>query len=130
MSGITGELTAQRIFDHVAAHLLKQGHAAMRKSSKVCQYLTCDGEQCAVGCLFSSGEYKADMEHMSVHELAREGKLPFRFLSYLYLLTQLQAAHDKTLAKIGMPAWVRGMNEIACSRGLSAEVLEVNGDRL
>lgn len=132
MSGITGELSEQRIFDYVAAHLLEQGHAATGKTlagSEFCRYLTPEGDKCAIGCLFLPGEYMEDMEGKAVDVLARAGKLPDRFLPYLPLLTRLQDEHDVTLVGRGiMSSWVKGMLKLARSEGLSADVLNCKGE--
>lgn len=126
MSGITGELSEQRIFDYVAAHLLKQGHAAMGTSSKgMCRYLTQDGSKCAVGCLLAEEEYDEIKEGKTVKDLARDGTLPIRFVPYLHLLSHLQHRHDYDLATKGVSAWVENMVILARSEGLSAEVLNV-----
>lgn len=132
MSGITGELTEQRIFDHVATHLLKQGHAAMGEDSRgigqVCRYLTEEGDKCAIGCLFTEEEYSKSMEGMSVAVLAEVHKLPGRLKPYIPLLIWLQEEHDAVLADHGVIAWVEGMVRIAQDKGLSVDVLNCKGE--
>lgn len=128
MSGITGELSEQRIFDYVATHLLKQGHAAMGEDGE-CQYFTPEGDKCAVGCLLTEEEYNKGMENTPVCTLAAKGELPARFLPYLLLLSRLQNTHDFTLAEDRMSAWVEDMVRLARFEGLSADVLNCKGEQ-
>lgn len=56
-------MTRQEIFDHVKAHLLKQGKKAFLPGSKTkCAYRSPDGKKCAGGCLIPDELYHPAME--------------------------------------------------------------------
>ena len=76
--------TIQEVFDHVAAHLIKQGKQSLTDKKEGysysgiygCAYRGVNGTSCAVGCLIPDDEYKVVIEGVSVIELLGEKSVP------------------------------------------------------
>lgn len=110
-------MTAQEIFDTVAAHLLKQDCKSLGKNGG-CAYRGKDGTMCAVGCLISGAEYDRKMEGFNAAHLYDKGLLPDGLGVHLSLLEALQIVHDE----IDPVVWRRELIELAGRHGLSPEV--------
>ena len=94
----------QSVFDRVLAHCRNQKVAAWNETKKRCEYLTDDGKKCAVGCLLTRKDYSKLFEGKSVRQ---ESDLPLERLlkskGYdLYLLEELQRAHDSGMPRQGL----------------------------
>lgn len=106
-------MTAQEIFDKVGSHLVKQGHRSIADNGLDCRYLASNGDMCAVGCLFTPGMYKKDMEGLPVSELIAEKHMPEYFEDNFDLLVQLQNAHDTSSVWKTPESLVKELNHIA-----------------
>lgn len=91
---MTETLTAQEIFDTVAAHL--RGMPQRSSKGVSCLYRGPNGLKCAVGCLITDEEYKEEMDYgsSSVARLLTQGLLPERLVPHVNLLSHLQHVHD------------------------------------
>ena len=97
-------MTAQEIFDKVAAHLLTQ-----RKPSLLCgigcAYRGEGGLKCAAGCLIPDEEYSPEMEGRNWHTLASRDSVyrgVAEKIGHVPLVVALQLVHD------GVDNWERG----------------------
>lgn len=88
---LTENLTAQRIFDHVAVQLALQGAPSMIGVS--CAYRGAGGTKCGVGFLLDDDEV-GGCNRISVGRMCQSALLPERLVPYLALLMDLQDAHD------------------------------------
>lgn len=84
-----GEYTAQKVFDKVAEHLIKQGKKSISKG--MCMYRSPDGSKCAAGFLISDEEYRPNMENKPYQDII-EGYNYSR--KHLRLISDLQLLHD------------------------------------
>ena len=93
----------QAIYDHVAAHLLRQGRPAIdedEKGSVKCCYRSPDGDRCAIGALIPDARYKRVLEGIwGPGVLAGLGLLPWDEAEdysapRTCLLEALQRLHD------------------------------------
>lgn len=92
-------MTAQEIFDKVAAHLLQQGKRSMLLTDEyepVCAYRGEGGRMCAVGCLIKDENYTKELEghgigSIQVLEALEASGVVF---SHELLLRELQIMHD------------------------------------
>lgn len=94
--------TDQQIFDHITAHLLKQGRRATSPAAGYyCRYRTEDGLKCAVGALIPDDRYDPGMEGHLVSELVPNFLLDIiqtpQLGTTIDLLRQLQQIHDRAI---------------------------------
>lgn len=97
-------MTAQEVFDHVVAHLRKQGCRAT--DGVVCRYRGNSGTACAAGCLMRDDEYSPVFENTRIDallletasishvSLATPAPLKTRLAPHQYLVQDLQSCHD------------------------------------
>ena len=105
--------TLQQIFDHVIAHLLKQGEKSANVTGTQCAYSGCNGTSCAVGCLISDeayDKYGKDIEGSTVNAIRKyEPEVREEILSDIdleiprvwFLLEELQFTHDFARPNVG-----------------------------
>lgn len=110
----------QEVFNTVALHLIKQGHASLDgtlvHNKPVCAYRsTQDGSSCAIGCLIPDDLYHAGIEGKSATSQTLMEVLDQIFDgSYdVELLVDLQRAHDQQLACENAHSWARRMKGLA-----------------
>jgi hypothetical protein len=120
------QLTNQQVFNRVAAHLLKQGRAAINNDG-LCRYRALDGEQCAFGCIIPDELYDPIIEGRPATHLLQE-KLFREQLGLINvdtrLIDKLQLAHDRTLRRYSIKEWREHMRGIAVIWSLSDEILD------
>lgn len=87
------QLTEQQVFDHVVAHLRKQGKRSMlpKASEDTCAYRGSDGLKCAAGCLIADDEYNPRLEGYSWSGLVGMQLVPE---AHQNLIARLQRIHD------------------------------------
>jgi len=130
----------QAIYDHVAAHLLRQGRPALAPSSEqedliargetICRYHGARGTRCAIGCLIPNGRYSDEMEgRWGPAVLADLGILPRAEIDEydvskaprVRLLSALQMLHDDAAAWPDdqiVARWEKGLADLAREFGL------------
>ena len=94
----------QSVFDRVLAHCRKQKVAAWNQEEARYEYRTADGKKCAVGCLIGTRDYDRHFEGQSVHpdfDRPLERLLTAKGFD-LYLLEELQRAHDSGMPRQGI----------------------------
>ena len=123
-------MTQQKIFDKVAAGLLKQGKPAFADH---CHYKTKTGERCAIGMLLTEKQLawakNINGGIQSLIEKSKEDnvKLP-TFISsgeYLDFLIDLQCAHDGPCCNSSRSwklLWINRMKGIASDYELDASI--------
>lgn len=104
--------TEQEVFDHVAAHLLRQGRKSMEAATTVCRYKL-GALMCAAGCLLEPGQYHPSMEGVLWSNLAHLGKVP---LTHVELVCELQEIHDDSEPL----DWAAQLRKLAARKGLTA----------
>lgn len=110
---------AQRLFNKVRDHLLKQGKRSMSANGVDCAYFGSDGQSCAIGCLIPYHLYSRDMEGAGVSEMLRHNPFFYSYLVDTYglhidLMASLQSIHD-----IAIPQeWEVELKSIARCYGL------------
>lgn len=118
-------MTLQEIFDQVATHLLDQGVASV-DSVKGCLYRGPEGTKCALGCLIPDNYYTKEMEGHGIRYLRdNDYELPLILkVDPLSFLLDLQYAHDKSLATMGISFWRSDMRRIADKYNLNSDILK------
>lgn len=86
------QLTPQQVFDHVVAHLRKQGQCSVIPGTTNCAYRGENGLKCAAGCLIADNEYRPDMEGLTWRELIYRYPVTSAHSS---LISCLQEVHDE-----------------------------------
>lgn len=64
----------QEAFDHVLAHLRKQGGRAVDARGE-CVYIAADGKKCAIGSMITDENYSSDLENTSPYYIKTEKAL-------------------------------------------------------
>ena len=86
--------TNLEVSDFIAAHLLSQAAPAMNEDGD-CQYLTPEGEACAVGCLISRSVYDPGIEGTKLdNEILGMVEASIGFRPDIFMLGHLQTLHD------------------------------------
>ena len=114
-------MTAQRIFNTVADHLLTQNRKALKFTQ--CVYKAANGNRCAVGCLIKPKYYRKRMEEgFAINGLVQEFTLPKYFNTNKVLLGKLQDIHDDAPPS----DWLGRLEYLAIERNLkpSPKMLE------
>jgi len=111
-------MDAQSIFDTVAKALIAQGGPSLDPLLG-CSYRAENGFKCAVGHLLLDSEYSPAFEGKSVDRI----DLPERLKPFVTLLTELQQAHDLSLAAHGFAQWRQRMADLAILCDLSPAAL-------
>lgn len=106
------QATAQEVFDHVAAHLLKQNQKAINLDG-LCMYRTPSGLKCAAGCLIGDDEYTSEFEGESWSVLAEDQRLVPD--NHFDLIFALQGIHDLDDPSI----WQEKLSILACQLGFT-----------
>lgn len=96
------DATAQEVYDHIVAHLRKQGRRSIsllpRHESFSCAYRGSGGAMCAAGCLIADHEYnKETMERRSWTLLVEEGIVPS---AHAKLIRGFQITHDQSTVNL------------------------------
>lgn len=127
-------MTAQEIFNTVAAHLLRQGRKAEGYGTQPgCAYRSNDGDKCAVGCLIPDDDYSIELEGAVVtpNLLEDTDRLAFRekflkdvlirlgLLKHVHLLRSLQAIHDDKEPAM----WLAELHRLAVGNGFDRSAL-------
>lgn len=118
-------MNAQKTFDTVATHLIRQGRrsTATVNGSTDCAYRGRGGRKCAVGCLVPDDLYDPEMEGLAAWALYRFPKLWKRIKEHEDLLVKLQTLHDERVprtwhAELGLLAQYFGLNVDALERAV------------
>lgn len=111
------EATEQEVFDHVARHLLRQGHKAFVNSVGVVYRNQSNGDACALGCLMNDQEYQPTFEALSWPMLVSAGLVPGAHWKLMYAL---QVLHDE----IPTDEWKTRLARLAGNYRLNADVLK------
>lgn len=104
--------TAQQVFDHISAHLLRQRKRSLRslgldaKKDQWCAYRGAGQTKCAAGCLFDDSEYDPKFEGRSWSALVYDKVVPGR---HSRLIRALQGVHDSVEPK----SWRSALAEVA-----------------
>lgn len=89
--------TEQDVFDHVVAHLLRQGVKSLDADGS-CAYRGLNGTACPVGCLIPDKYYMLKFEHECVEDLVTRpcfmNPATIALSRFAPLLSDLQMAHD------------------------------------
>lgn len=134
-------MTAQEIFDMVAANLLEQGEPSLDRQGD-CVYRSDPDDpagslRCAAGVLIKDEDYDCEIEGAPARELIENDRCGMgRFMPHVWLIRDLQLAHDETHAEssdeIGpdgeslswLNLWKKKMRRVADGHDLSAVVLD------
>ena len=116
---------AQKIFETVAQHLLRQNKRSQSPDGH-CRYRQKEHRKelkCAVGVLIDDKDYTTDMENKSVSHLIDDYKdrpSIVRLRQHVPLLTQLQELHDL------LPAleWHKHLKAVAIANRLSTKACQ------
>lgn len=120
--------TAQGIFDHIVAHLRKQGKQALNAAGD-CVYRATDGCECAFGCIIPDDEYDPRMEGTTSSVLVTQfpaansdcSSIPCTFPSmkvyadFEMLINSMQDIHDNHTPH----GWEDGWESVAAQYGLT-----------
>lgn len=115
---VAAPMTAQEMFNKVAAHLLSQGKRAIDEHHR-CRYRGANGTKCAIGCLITDDRYSPGIEasgaqDIHVREAAGYG------IELIGLACDLQKIHDNA-----SPAnWRTTLENLATLYGLTTEVIK------
>ena len=112
--------TAQEVFDQVASHLLTQKNRSQDEELN-CRYRGNDGTSCAAGCLISDSEYTEIIEGQTWQTLVYNKRASD---AHMYLIYELQAAHDKTPPGL----WKLQLELVAKNNALATTVLDKYND--
>jgi hypothetical protein len=110
------QIEEQELFNAALFGLRKQGQPSMVVGGPA--YRAPNGCKCAVGHILSDEEYNQDMESKVVARLVMNRQFPERLVPHVYLLQQLQDAHDCDYCERDVFEWEKAMQQIAKERGL------------
>lgn len=117
-------MDTQKAYENIRAHFSGfNAKLAYNESLGVCQYLTPEGNKCAVGALIPDTMYRDGMECKGVAQLRQEFPVVDGFLWNVdtKFLEDAQKLHD-SVAKDAL-AFVRGLDIIARLHGLTVPAL-------
>ncbi|MEM5403808.1 hypothetical protein [Paraburkholderia unamae] len=120
----------QRVFDHVAAHLLEQGERSTKGSTRNCMYRDGRGHACAIGAVVPESVYDPAMEGKGITALEWFFAAPqfssrcyTQFREFLYqhaaLLIRLLQIHDE----VKPLQWPEALIDLAESMMLETRVV-------
>lgn len=119
-------MTPQQIFDKVCIHLFTQGERSIKDEK--CLYRGPKGRSCAVGCLISDKDYRADMDEedggMTARRLVKVyTHLPIWFIENSELLSWLQSEHDENRTWVSSDTLRWHLKRVGQRHNLDVEVL-------
>lgn len=124
-------MNPQEIFDTVARHLFTQGKRAtdfeQSYNRTVCRYRTSDGLKCAAGCLIPDDKYDPKMEGWAINGEKVRTYLPQFVIDNIWLVVDLQRAHDEAADDRFIPNVTTALKSIAIKHNLSSNVLKELG---